>query len=81
VAADARTDLAPPRALSLAWVRVTPVQVLVAVVAASAIARTFVGWLRATPVYFPDEYIYSQSTAARSSGAARHISPRYCSPC
>ena len=60
MAADARTDLAPPRALSLAWVRVTPVQVLVAVVAASAIARTFVGWLRATPVYFPDEYIYSE---------------------
>ena len=49
-----------PRALSLAWVRVTPVQVLVAVVAASAIARTFVGWLRATPIYFPDEYIYSE---------------------
>jgi len=60
VAADVRTDLAAPRALSLAWVRVTPVQVLVAVVAASAIARTFVGWLRATPVYFPDEYIYSE---------------------
>ena len=60
MAADARTDLAPPRALSLAWVRVTPVQVLVAVVAASAIARTFVGWLRATPIYFPDEYIYSE---------------------
>ena len=60
MAADARTDLAPPRALSLAWVSVTPVQVLVAVVAASAIARTFVGWLRATPIYFPDEYIYSE---------------------
>jgi hypothetical protein len=30
------------------------------VVAASAIARTFVGWLRATPIYFPDEYIYSE---------------------
>jgi hypothetical protein len=60
VAADARTDVAPPRGLSLSAVRVTPVQALVFVVAASAIARTFAGWLRATPIYFPDEYIYSE---------------------
>ena len=60
MAADARTDLAPSRGLSLSAVRVTPVQALVLVVAASAIARTLAGWLRATPIYFPDEYIYSE---------------------
>ena len=60
MAADARTDLAPPRALSLAAVRVTPVQALTVVIAASVIGRTLAGWLRATPVYFPDEYIYSE---------------------
>jgi hypothetical protein len=60
VAADARTDLAPSRALPLAAVRVTPVQALTAVIAASVMGRTFAGWLRATPVYFPDEYIYSE---------------------
>ncbi len=60
MAADARTDLAPPRALSLAAVRVTPVQALTVVIAASVIGRTLAGWLRATPIYFPDEYIYSE---------------------
>jgi hypothetical protein len=30
------------------------------VVAASIIARTLASWLRSTPVYFPDEYIYSE---------------------
>ena len=60
MAADARTDLAPPRAHSLAAVRITPVQVLVLVVAASAIGRTLAAWGRATPIYFPDEYIYSE---------------------
>ena len=60
MAADARTDLAPPRALSLAAVRITPVQVLSLVVAASAIGRTLAAWGRATPIYFPDEYIYSE---------------------
>jgi hypothetical protein len=60
VAADARTDLAPPRALSLAAVRVTPVQALVVVIAASVIGRTIAAWGRATPIYFPDEYIYSE---------------------
>jgi hypothetical protein len=29
-------------------------------VAASFVVRTLTGWLRATPVYFPDEYIYSE---------------------
>jgi hypothetical protein len=60
VAADARTDLAPPRAHVLAAVRITPLQALSLVVAASVIARTLASWLRATPIYFPDEYIYSE---------------------
>jgi hypothetical protein len=60
VAADARTDLAPPRAHVLAAVRITPIQALSLVVAASVIARTLASWLRATPIYFPDEYIYSE---------------------
>jgi hypothetical protein len=60
VAADARTDLAPPRELSFAAARITPVQALVLVVAASAIGRTVAAWQRATPIYFPDEYIYSE---------------------
>ena len=29
-------------------------------VAASAVARTLTGWLRATPTYFPDEYLYAE---------------------
>jgi hypothetical protein len=60
VAAEARTELAPPRAHVFAALRVTPVQALTFVVAASAIGRTLAGWLRATPIYFPDEYIYSE---------------------
>jgi hypothetical protein len=60
VAADARTDVAPPRALSLAALRITPVQALALVVAASVIGRTIAAWSRATPIYFPDEYIYSE---------------------
>ena len=60
MAADARTDLAPARAHSFAAVRVTPTQALVLVIAASVIGRTLAGWLRATPIYFPDEYIYSE---------------------
>ena len=32
---------------------------LVTIVGASFIVRTALGWLRATPVFFPDEYIYA----------------------
>ena len=60
MAADARTDVAPPRGLSLSAVRITPVQALTVVIAASVIGRTLAAWLRATPIYFPDEYIYSE---------------------
>ena len=55
-ARSART--AHARGLSLA--RVTPLHWLGAIVAASFVVRTLTGWLRATPVYFPDEYIYSE---------------------
>ena len=30
------------------------------VIAASVIGRTLAAWSRATPIYFPDEYIYSE---------------------
>jgi hypothetical protein len=64
VAAEARTELAPPRGQAFtslrAFLRVTPAQAVALVVAASVIGRTFAGWLRATPMYFPDEYIYSE---------------------
>ena len=47
-------------ARGLALARVTPLHWLGAIVAASFVARTLSGWLRASPVYFPDEYIYSE---------------------
>ena len=59
MAVAARTArLAHARGLVL--VRVGPLHCLGAVVAASFVARTLSGWLRASPVYFPDEYIYSE---------------------
>ena len=61
MAADARTaDLASARVNPLAHVRISPVQAVALIAAASAIGRTFAGWLRASPIYFPDEYIYSE---------------------
>jgi hypothetical protein len=61
VAADARTaELAPARALSLAGLRISPAQAVVLIVSASAIGRALASWLRSTPIYFPDEYIYSE---------------------
>ena len=33
---------------------------LTAIVLVSAVVRTFVAWSRATPAYFPDEYMYSE---------------------
>ena len=41
-----------------------------ALVCASIVARTWAAWLRATPNYFPDEYIYS---ALSRSVAAGHL--------
>jgi hypothetical protein len=60
VAADARIDLARPRAHVLTTIRVAPAQAVALVVAASVIGRTLAGWFRATPIYYPDEYIYSE---------------------
>jgi hypothetical protein len=59
VAVAARSDrLARTRVFALA--RVGPLHWLGAIVAASVLLRTLAGWLRASPVYFPDEYIYSE---------------------
>jgi hypothetical protein len=59
VAVAARSDrLARTRVFALA--RVGPLHFLGAIVAASVVVRTLTGWLRASPVYFPDEYIYSE---------------------
>jgi hypothetical protein len=44
----------------LALARVSPLHWLGAIVAASFAVRALAGWLRAGPVYFPDEYIYSE---------------------
>jgi hypothetical protein len=59
VAVAARSDrLARTRVLAFA--RVGPLHWLGALVAASVLVRTLTAWLRASPVYFPDEYIYSE---------------------
>jgi hypothetical protein len=59
VAVAARSErLARSRGFALA--RVGPLHWLGGIVAASFFARTLTGFLRASPVYFPDEYIYSE---------------------
>jgi hypothetical protein len=64
-------DLSAPRAeelrlpLGLAWISAVPAQlVLAGIVAASFLIRVVVAFAHATPLYFPDEYIYA--TIARS---------------
>ena len=49
-----------PLLRGLALSRVGPLHWLGAIVAASVVVRALTGWLRASPVYFPDEYIYSE---------------------
>ena len=49
---------APPAALARARTRVLPL--LAALVAASFLLRLVLGWLRATPTFFADEYIYAE---------------------
>jgi hypothetical protein len=79
VAVAARSDrLARTRGFTLA--RVSPLQWLGAIVAVSFLVRTITGWLRAGPVYFPDEYIYSELGRSISDhgrplvrGAAAHF--------
>jgi hypothetical protein len=59
VAVAARSErLSRTRGFALA--RVSPLQWLGVIVAVSFVVRTIAGWLRAGPVYFPDEYIYSE---------------------
>ena len=49
---------APRAALARAWTR--PVPLLAALVGASFLLRLALGWLRATPTFFADEYIYAE---------------------
>ena len=81
MAADARTaDLASARVNPLAHVRISPAQAVALIAAASAIGRTFAGWLRASPIYFPDEYIYSEvgrSIADHGRPLVRGASPHF----
>ena len=49
---------APRAALARAGIRAAPV--LAALVAASFLLRLALGWLRATPTFFADEYIYAE---------------------
>jgi hypothetical protein len=58
-------------------VAVAPVTVLVVV---SAVVRTLVAWSRATPAYFPDEYMYSEfgrSIARGELPAVRGVSAHF----
>ena len=48
------------RTRSLALARIRPWHWLGAIVVGSIVVRLFAGWLRPGPVYFPDEYIYSE---------------------
>lgn len=57
-ARTARVARAP--ALAFARLEAGAGAVLGGIVAASFLLRTAAGWLRATPVYFPDEYIYAE---------------------
>ena len=56
----ARTARLRAPALALARLEASATFVLAGIVAASFVLRTAAGWLRATPVYFPDEYIYAE---------------------
>jgi hypothetical protein len=67
VAVDLAAPAAGPRSRARALARVAafPAGAIIAgLVAVSTLARTLVAWAQATPIYFPDEYLYS--TLARS---------------
>jgi hypothetical protein len=57
-ARTARVARAP--ALAFARIEAGAGAALAGIVAASFLLRIAAGWLRATPVYFPDEYIYAE---------------------
>ena len=53
---------------------------LTALVLLSAVARTVVAWSRATPAYFPDEYMYAEFSRAIAQGhlpAVRGVSAHF----
>ena len=53
---------------------------LTALVLISAVARTVVAWSRATPAYFPDEYMYTQFSRSIAQGhlpAVRGVSAHF----
>jgi hypothetical protein len=61
VSVAARTDdRVQARRAALAGVHVGTTPLLAAIVAASFVVRTILAWLRATPTFFSDEYIYSE---------------------
>jgi hypothetical protein len=67
VAVDLAAPAAGPRSRARALARVAALPagaILAGLIAISTLARTLVAWAQATPIYFPDEYLYS--TLARS---------------
>ena len=50
----------PAHARANARVKPRTATLLVLLVGASVLVRTLVGWARATPTYFPDEYLYAE---------------------
>lgn len=57
----ARTaDRAQARRAALARVQVGAAPLLAGIVLASLLVRTVLGWLRVTPTFFSDEYVYSE---------------------
>jgi hypothetical protein len=61
VSVAARTgDRVQARRAALARVQLGAVPLLAGLVAASFLSRLVLGWLRATPTFFSDEYIYSE---------------------
>jgi hypothetical protein len=61
VSVAARTaDRAQARRAALARVQVGAAPLLAGIVLASFLVRTVLGWLRVTPTFFSDEYVYSE---------------------
>jgi hypothetical protein len=59
-AAVRTADRVQSRRAALARVHVGAIPLLASIVAASFLVRTALAWLRATPTFFSDEYIYSE---------------------
>ena len=55
-------------------------RILAGLIGLSFAARSLAGWLRATPIYFPDEYLYAElgrSLLESGRPAVRGIEPRF----